>query len=169
MHIIIVGDTAKPGVKEMMLEVKNLCASKGVFAEAYEVRPDRLDILADTTANLIIVLGGDGAILGAAKALTGNQVEVIGINFGKLGYMASIDQTEANLCDINGSDESFEIKYREETVELLEALAHNDDYIKDDLVYKAIKTLVGNFHSDITDDDFKRMATISHTLPPIDD
>ena len=39
--------------------------------------------------NLIVVLGGDGSILTTAQALGGMPIPVVGINFGKLGYLAA--------------------------------------------------------------------------------
>ena len=39
--------------------------------------------------SLIIVLGGDGSILSVAQSLHGIHTPVVGINFGKLGYLAA--------------------------------------------------------------------------------
>ena len=46
-------------------------------------RPDR-----------IIVLGGDGTMLGVARALGPHQVPMIGVNLGKLGYLAEFSVEE---------------------------------------------------------------------------
>jgi NAD+ kinase len=50
--------------------------------------PDHAGI-AQFKPELIIVLGGDGSILATAQALDGLTVPVVGINFGKLGYLAA--------------------------------------------------------------------------------
>ena len=49
--------------------------------------------------HLVVVLGGDGSILTTAHALNGLKVPVVGINFGKLGYLAeySLDEFIASL------------------------------------------------------------------------
>ncbi len=44
--------------------------------------------------DLVVVLGGDGSILTTAQALAGMQVPVVGINFGKLGYLAAYSLEE---------------------------------------------------------------------------
>ena len=46
--------------------------------------------LSDCGADIAIVLGGDGSILRAAKQLGTNQIPVLGVNLGKLGFLADI-------------------------------------------------------------------------------
>jgi NAD+ kinase len=53
----------------------------------------------DADADLVIVLGGDGAILRAARQMQGNQLPVLGVNLGRLGFLAAIspDELDATL------------------------------------------------------------------------
>ncbi len=48
-----------------------------------EARPDR-----------IIVLGGDGSILAVVRTLRDRQVPIVGVNFGKLGFLAEFTAEE---------------------------------------------------------------------------
>ena len=54
-----------------------------------------VDDLADQPA-LAIVLGGDGSILHAAKDVSSRQIPVVGVNLGKLGFLASISPDQIN-------------------------------------------------------------------------
>ena len=45
--------------------------------------------LADFNAHLVIVLGGDGSILHAARQMGEHQLPVLGVNLGRLGFLAA--------------------------------------------------------------------------------
>ncbi len=55
---------------------------------------------------LAVVVGGDGSLLGAARALSAAEVPVLGINLGRLGFLADIlpAQLELRLGAILGGD-----------------------------------------------------------------
>jgi len=44
--------------------------------------------LEECDADIVIVLGGDGSILGAVRRMGHRQVPVLGVNFGKFGFLA---------------------------------------------------------------------------------
>ncbi|HQZ88363.1 MAG TPA: NAD(+) kinase [Gammaproteobacteria bacterium] len=52
--------------------------------------------------DLVIVIGGDGSLLNAARAIVAHQVPVVGINRGRLGFLADIlpENMEQELNDI---------------------------------------------------------------------
>lgn len=45
-------------------------------------------------ADLVITFGGDGAILSVAKRMGHNQIPVVGVNLGKLGFLAELTPEE---------------------------------------------------------------------------
>jgi NAD+ kinase len=47
-----------------------------------------------TSADIAVVLGGDGTMLRALQRFLGTRVPVIGVNFGRVGFLASIQQNE---------------------------------------------------------------------------
>ncbi len=50
-------------------------------------------------ADLLIVLGGDGTILEAARRAAARQIPILGINLGRVGYMAELEMSELELLD----------------------------------------------------------------------
>lgn len=49
---------------------------------------------ADLAADLVIVLGGDGAILRACRQMGERQLPVVGVNHGRLGFLADLSPRE---------------------------------------------------------------------------
>jgi NAD+ kinase len=47
-----------------------------------------------TAADLAVVLGGDGTMLRALQRFLGTGVPVFGVNFGRVGFLASVDKDE---------------------------------------------------------------------------
>ena len=54
-------------------------------------------------ANLVVSLGGDGTMLRALRIMCGSPTPVLGVNVGKLGFLAEIDPPEMSeaLCAID--------------------------------------------------------------------
>ncbi len=61
-------------------------------ARGIEVCSDEADLV--RTAELVLVLGGDGTLIHAASLLNGKPVPILGVNMGKLGFMTEVPQSE---------------------------------------------------------------------------
>ena len=91
-RIFIVGNEAKPQVKDAMRRI-----SEGISDRAEIVGATvgvRADDLSTVSADYIIVLGGDGTILGVARAVGQRAIPIIGVNLGKLGFLAEFSAPE---------------------------------------------------------------------------
>jgi NAD+ kinase len=62
------------------------------------------------SADLIVVLGGDGTMIATARMISDSEVPVIGVNYGGLGYLAEfrIEELFAALEAILGGDYKLE-------------------------------------------------------------
>ena len=69
-------------------------------------------------ADMIIVLGGDGSILEAARRAAPRQTPILGINLGRVGYMAELEMSELELLGRlfervgDGTPAAYEIERR---------------------------------------------------------
>ncbi len=61
-----------------------------------------LDAKDDAAADIAIVLGGDGTMLRALTRFLGSDVPVIGVNFGRVGFLTAIagDELEAGVSRV---------------------------------------------------------------------
>lgn len=75
--------------------------------------------------DLVIVVGGDGSLLGAARAMARPGVPVLGINRGSLGFLTDIrpDELEQKVGEVLDGQYTLEKRF------LLEALARRKDEV----------------------------------------
>lgn len=92
LRVFIVGHERKPEVKGA-LEVltQGLAQQARIVGTSLGVRADEL---AGIEADFVIVLGGDGTILATARALGHRALPIIGVNLGKLGFLAEFSVAE---------------------------------------------------------------------------
>lgn len=93
-RIVVFGDTRKPKVAQAIEEFLGFCRCRAQVIANYSVTDTNLDFDFSQT-DFAMVFGGDGSILAAARTLVQTSIPIIGINVGKLGYLAEFNVAEA--------------------------------------------------------------------------
>ena len=98
-RVALVGKFHADGIDEHLKDLAKLVMGLGceVFLEAATAQHLGLKEFPTKTAedfagaiDLVVVLGGDGTMLGIGRQLAGSNVPLVGINMGRLGYMTDI-------------------------------------------------------------------------------
>jgi NAD+ kinase len=91
----LVVNQERPDACEAALRVR-------AWGEAHQVSvvhaEDVVDEMTATLPDLVVSLGGDGTVLRAVQILSGHNVPVLGVNFGTLGYLTSVEPSQ--LLDV---------------------------------------------------------------------
>jgi NAD+ kinase len=95
MRVFILGHGLRPGVRE---EAERLLPFLREHCEIVAFDLDRCLDLSAVTADLALVLGGDGSILRAARQMGYRQVPVLGVNLGRLGFLADLTPEDLRTC-----------------------------------------------------------------------
>lgn len=114
MKLTLMPNLTRDGAYKITCEV---CGHLDALGAEYFFAPEYSDIFADTKASFaeleqaiveseaVIAIGGDGTIIHCAKAAAAKGKPVLGINAGRLAFMAGLENHELGLLDdlINGT------------------------------------------------------------------
>ena len=107
-------------------------ASGGVVAEGAEIA---------ARADALVVLGGDGTLLGVSHALDRRSVPILGVNFGSLGFLTEIALAELYPTLLSVLDNAYEYEERRMLRASVRRKGHPDqsgDVLNDVVVAKAV-------------------------------
>jgi NAD+ kinase len=97
--IALIGKYKSPEIAEPLLHLARFLASRGVHVvldpvTAAHVAGSNLEVMpleeAGRTAELAIVIGGDGTMLNIARTLVRYEIAIVGVNQGRLGFLTDI-------------------------------------------------------------------------------
>lgn len=120
MRILLVSNYYKEATQEVAHQTVELLKNQGIQVEVDNGRefiPDQTDF------DLLIVFGGDGTILRAARKYAITGVPVLGVNMGTVGFLSNIEvhELEYHLPDL------LEHRYRLDQRMMLQVSVQNTD------------------------------------------
>jgi NAD+ kinase len=127
----LIGKSGAPAVADTLSKLINDLKQRQIrvvldeSAAVYFDRPEepvlnRWELAKD--CDLAIVVGGDGTLLNAARSLAEAEVAVLGVNLGRLGFLADVSPDEMH----ERLDEILAGQYEEEHRSLIHASVHRN-------------------------------------------
>ena len=143
-----IADYLRKHGKTCVVQIQNVEKSEWTyhFTDVEQIPPE---------VDCIIVLGGDGTLLRAARDVVDKEIPLCGINLGNLGYLAEIDVNSiypALDCLMN---DEYEIERR---MMLTGSVYHNNQLVEQDVALNDIvirrggSLKVANFHNYVNDE-----------------
>jgi NAD+ kinase len=89
--VAVLAAVNRPRVRTELAAIERVLARS---AEIVAVDQDQSFDFASSQVDLVVTLGGDGSILNAARQMDLNQRPVVGINLGRLGFLAALNNND---------------------------------------------------------------------------
>jgi len=106
-NIALIGKQKTPEIAEPLLRLADFLSSKGVKVVVDSLTAEHLQRHSYTemslteignAVDLAIVMGGDGTMLNIARTLSLDQVPLVGVNLGRLGFLTDLTLDNMQEC-----------------------------------------------------------------------
>ncbi len=107
-RLVIFGDSKKEHVAEAIAEFTGFAKDKAEIVASCSIEDCKSESI--KKCDFAVVFGGDGSIISAGRYLRQNNIPVIGVNLGKLGFLAefSVEELEQYFDDIISGNAKIE-------------------------------------------------------------
>ena len=98
IRFILFGDGSKGSVSEAIDRFRELVSGRAEIVGEYRLPLEESQLFGvDLGVDYAVVFGGDGSIISVARHISGASLPVVGVNLGKLGFLAEFSVSQ--LCD----------------------------------------------------------------------
>ncbi len=97
--VMLIVHPQRPVALELAAQCAQGLLARGIKVVAPDEVPDGLDVPRTDVSepiDLVVVFGGDGSILRGSEVARAHDVPLLGINLGHVGFLAELDEEEAN-------------------------------------------------------------------------
>lgn len=92
-RVVLLGHEQKRSVREAAERIQLLLAGRAQVLEV-DLTRDLSRASRAVDVDMFIVLGGDGTLLSAGRALAGRQVPLVGVHLGRLGFLTAFTEPQ---------------------------------------------------------------------------
>ncbi len=90
-RVILLADRSRPEVAGLLDELREVISQWADITGEFQTDSAPLP---DAEVDLAVVIGGDGSLLSQARRVADRAIPLVGVNFGRLGFLAEFDRED---------------------------------------------------------------------------